>query len=125
MPKLNFLRHSFGRIAAAGLSTALAVTALAALPSVASASHSQLAMIEDYSALNPNPVAADSTLECGPSTVRNELALLEEHGLLTHPHVSAGRVPTDAGCAKPVCCRTPDRDTAICLIQGAVPATSR
>jgi heat-inducible transcriptional repressor len=29
--------------------------------------------------------------------VRNELALLEEQGLLAHPHVSAGRVPTDAG----------------------------
>jgi heat-inducible transcriptional repressor len=29
--------------------------------------------------------------------VRNELALLEEYGLLAHPHVSAGRVPTDAG----------------------------
>ena len=29
--------------------------------------------------------------------MRNELALLEEHGLLAHPHVSAGRVPTDAG----------------------------
>ncbi len=42
-------------------------------------------------------IAADPALECGPSTVRNELALLEEHGLLAHPHVSAGRVPTDAG----------------------------
>jgi heat-inducible transcriptional repressor len=42
-------------------------------------------------------IAADSTLDCGPSTVRNELALLEEHGLLAHPHTSAGRVPTDAG----------------------------
>jgi heat-inducible transcriptional repressor len=42
-------------------------------------------------------IAADPDLECGPSTVRNELALLEEHGLLAHPHVSAGRVPTDAG----------------------------
>jgi heat-inducible transcriptional repressor len=42
-------------------------------------------------------IASDATLECGPSTVRNELALLEEHGLLAHPHVSAGRVPTDAG----------------------------
>jgi heat-inducible transcriptional repressor len=29
--------------------------------------------------------------------VRNELALLEQQGLLSHPHVSAGRVPTDAG----------------------------
>jgi heat-inducible transcriptional repressor len=42
-------------------------------------------------------IAADSTLDCSPSTVRNELALLEEQGLLAHPHVSAGRVPTDAG----------------------------
>jgi heat-inducible transcriptional repressor len=42
-------------------------------------------------------VAADPELECRPSTVRNELALLEEHGLLAHPHVSAGRIPTDAG----------------------------
>jgi len=42
-------------------------------------------------------IAAEADLDCGPSTVRNELALLEEHGLLAHPHVSAGRVPTDAG----------------------------
>lgn len=42
-------------------------------------------------------IAADAALDCGPSTVRNELALLEEHGLLAHPHTSAGRVPTDAG----------------------------
>ena len=42
-------------------------------------------------------IAADPVLDCGPSTVRNELALLEEQGLLAHPHVSAGRVPTDAG----------------------------
>lgn len=33
----------------------------------------------------------------GPSTIRNELALLEEIGLLAHPHTSAGRVPTDQG----------------------------
>lgn len=42
-------------------------------------------------------IAADAEFDCGPSTVRNELALLEEQGLLAHPHVSAGRVPTDAG----------------------------
>jgi heat-inducible transcriptional repressor len=42
-------------------------------------------------------IAADPELDCGPSTVRHELALLEECGLLAHPHVSAGRVPTDAG----------------------------
>jgi heat-inducible transcriptional repressor len=32
-----------------------------------------------------------------PSTVRYELAVLEEQGYLDHPHTSAGRVPTDAG----------------------------
>jgi heat-inducible transcriptional repressor len=42
-------------------------------------------------------IAADPALDCGASTVRNELALLEEHHLLAHPHTSAGRVPTDAG----------------------------
>src|ERR1700756_1021504 len=33
----------------------------------------------------------------GPSTIRHELASLEELGLLGHPHTSAGRVPTEAG----------------------------
>jgi heat-inducible transcriptional repressor len=33
----------------------------------------------------------------GSSTVRAELARLEEVGLLQHPHTSAGRVPTDVG----------------------------
>jgi heat-inducible transcriptional repressor len=42
-------------------------------------------------------LAADPDLDCRPSTVRNELAILEERGLLAHPHTSAGRVPTDAG----------------------------
>src|SRR3954453_8058966 len=42
-------------------------------------------------------LAADPEIEAGPSTIRNELAMLEEHGLLAHPHTSAGRVPTDAG----------------------------
>ena len=36
-------------------------------------------------------------LSVSPSTVRNELAELEARGLLTHPHTSAGRVPTDQG----------------------------
>jgi heat-inducible transcriptional repressor len=42
-------------------------------------------------------LAGDPELDCGPSTIRNELAILEEQGLLAHPHTSAGRVPTDAG----------------------------
>jgi len=42
-------------------------------------------------------LAARREVECGPSTVRSELAALEAEGYLTHPHTSAGRVPTDAG----------------------------
>lgn len=36
-------------------------------------------------------------LRVSPATVRNEMAHLEELGYLTHPHTSAGRVPTDRG----------------------------
>ncbi len=32
-----------------------------------------------------------------PATVRHEMGVLEETGYLTHPHTSAGRVPTDQG----------------------------
>jgi heat-inducible transcriptional repressor len=42
-------------------------------------------------------LAADADLGFGPSTIRHELAVLEDNGLLAHPHTSAGRVPTDAG----------------------------
>jgi heat-inducible transcriptional repressor len=36
-------------------------------------------------------------LSLSSSTVRTELAELEARGLLTHPHTSAGRVPTEHG----------------------------
>jgi heat-inducible transcriptional repressor len=42
-------------------------------------------------------LAADPEITAGSSTIRNELAVLEEEGFLAHPHTSAGRVPTDAG----------------------------
>ncbi len=42
-------------------------------------------------------LASDPDVTAGPSTIRNELAVLEERGLLAHPHTSAGRVPTDSG----------------------------
>lgn len=42
-------------------------------------------------------VAEQPEIEWGASTVRAELALLEGEGYLTHPHTSAGRVPTDSG----------------------------
>ncbi|MGZ5337591.1 MAG: heat-inducible transcriptional repressor HrcA [Solirubrobacterales bacterium] len=42
-------------------------------------------------------VAQREEVEWSPSTVRAELAALEDAGLLTHPHTSAGRMPTDSG----------------------------
>ncbi len=36
-------------------------------------------------------------LDISAATIRNEMAVLEELGYLTHPHTSAGRVPTDVG----------------------------
>src|SRR5436305_6391020 len=36
-------------------------------------------------------------LAVSASTVRNEMAELEARGFLTHPHTSAGRVPTERG----------------------------
>jgi heat-inducible transcriptional repressor len=42
-------------------------------------------------------IAEQEDIPWGPSTIRSELARLEESGLLEHPHTSAGRVPTDVG----------------------------
>jgi heat-inducible transcriptional repressor len=41
--------------------------------------------------------ALSAEVQWGPSTIRHELASLEELGLLAHPHTSAGRIPTEAG----------------------------
>jgi heat-inducible transcriptional repressor len=58
-------------------------------------------VIDEFSAtgqpVGSKALAAEPDVQAGPSTVRNELAVLEERGLLAHPHTSAGRVPTDAG----------------------------
>jgi heat-inducible transcriptional repressor len=48
------------------------------------------------------PVGSESivqkyALAVSPATVRNEMGHLEEEGYLTHPHTSAGRVPSDKG----------------------------
>jgi heat-inducible transcriptional repressor len=42
-------------------------------------------------------LAAEKAMPWKPSTIRAELARLEDLGLLQHPHTSAGRVPTDQG----------------------------
>jgi heat-inducible transcriptional repressor len=42
-------------------------------------------------------VAEHSGLGVSSATIRNEMAALEELGYLSHPHTSAGRIPTDSG----------------------------
>lgn len=59
------------------------------------------AVIEEYIATGA-PVGSRTLSErysfgVAPSTIRNDLAEMEEAGVLAHPHTSAGRVPTDAG----------------------------
>jgi heat-inducible transcriptional repressor len=45
-------------------------------------------------------IAEHAGLGVSSATIRNELAALEELGYLSHPHTSAGRIPTDAGYRK-------------------------
>ncbi|HNS01101.1 MAG TPA: heat-inducible transcriptional repressor HrcA, partial [Anaerolineae bacterium] len=42
-------------------------------------------------------VVEEYGLKVSPATIRNEMKALEEQGFLTHPHTSAGRVPTEEG----------------------------
>ena len=59
------------------------------------------AIIEDFIATN-EPVGSKALAErhnlgVSPATIRNDMAVLEEEGLIAQPHTSAGRIPTDAG----------------------------
>jgi heat-inducible transcriptional repressor len=42
-------------------------------------------------------IACEMDLDISPATIRKEMNELEEMGYLTHPHTSAGRMPTDMG----------------------------
>jgi heat-inducible transcriptional repressor len=58
-------------------------------------------VVEEYVSTG-QPVGSKTLVEtagltAAPSTVRADLAELEACGLLTHPHTSAGRVPTESG----------------------------
>jgi heat-inducible transcriptional repressor len=58
-------------------------------------------VVEEFVATG-QPVGSKALVDRGglsvsPSTVRHELAELEALGLLTHPHTSAGRTPTESG----------------------------
>jgi heat-inducible transcriptional repressor len=59
------------------------------------------AIISDFIATN-EPVGSKALVDrhnlgVSPATIRNDMAALEEEGLIQQPHTSAGRVPTDAG----------------------------
>jgi len=44
-----------------------------------------------------NVITQDYEFDLSPATIRNLMSELEEDGYLTHPHTSAGRIPTDKG----------------------------
>ena len=59
------------------------------------------AIVDEYVATQ-EPVGSKSIadhhgLSISPATIRNEMAILEDEGLITQPHTSAGRIPTDRG----------------------------
>ena len=59
------------------------------------------AIVDEYVATQ-EPVGSKSIadhhgLGISPATIRNEMAILEDEGLITQPHTSAGRIPTDRG----------------------------
>ncbi len=59
------------------------------------------AIVEDY-VTTREPVGSKLLAErhhlgVSPATIRNDMAALEEAGLIAQPHTSAGRIPTDKG----------------------------
>lgn len=59
------------------------------------------AIVDEYVAtqepVGSKAIADKTSLGISPATIRNEMAVLEDEGLITHPHTSAGRIPTDLG----------------------------
>jgi heat-inducible transcriptional repressor len=59
------------------------------------------AVVEEYvrtgEPIGSETIAESSGLGVSSATIRNEMAALEELGYLSHPHTSAGRIPTDTG----------------------------
>jgi heat-inducible transcriptional repressor len=59
------------------------------------------AIVEGYVStsepMGSKALASRSGLGVSPATIRNDMAILEEEGLIAQPHTSAGRIPTDKG----------------------------
>jgi len=59
------------------------------------------AIVEDYVSTN-EPVGSKALVDrhrlgVSSATIRNDMAALEQDGLIAQPHTSAGRIPTDKG----------------------------
>ncbi len=89
------------------------------------------AIVEDY-VQSHEPVGSKTLVErhalgVSPATIRNDMASLEEEGLIAQPHTSAGRIPTDKGyrlfvdrlsSVKPL--SAPEKKAIATLLDGAV-----
>ena len=89
------------------------------------------AIVDEYVAtqepVGSKALAENHNLRVSPATIRNEMAVLEEEGLITQPHTSAGRIPTDLGyrvfvdqlaSVKPL--STPERKAIETFLEGAL-----
>jgi heat-inducible transcriptional repressor len=89
------------------------------------------AIVEDY-VQTREPVGSKAVVErhalgVSPATIRNDMAALEEEGLIAQPHTSAGRIPTDKGyrlfvdrlsTVKPL--SAPEKKAIATLLDGAI-----
>lgn len=53
--------------------------------------------IETAQPVGSKTIILNFDFKVSPATIRNDMASLEKEGLLTQPHTSAGRIPTDKG----------------------------
>ena len=53
--------------------------------------------INSASPVSSKFLAKENKNSVSPATIRNVMMSLEKKGFLTHPHISAGRIPTDTG----------------------------
>ena len=68
--------------------------------------------ISDGQPVGSRTLARDAKLELSPATIRNVMADLEDCGLISSPHTSAGRVPTVRGYRRFVDCMVTFKDPA-------------
>ena len=71
-------------------------------------------IVDDYvdsaSPVGSQALVARHALGLSSATVRNEMAALEDEGMVTHPHTSAGRIPSHRGYRYYVSSLMPERD---------------